>query len=294
MENNKKRVSLKKEYSTGEIQKVILSIIKDIDELCKKHDITYYLMSGSALGAMRHKGFIPWDDDLDIAMTLVNYEKFIEMFEKEMESKEYFLQRENTKEWPLFLSRVCLNGTTMISNEFKYNFRQHHTVFVDIKHLYTAPNSRILHALQYFATQLLRINALALCSFPAKSMLKRMILKLSTLMVNPVTKPILIDFIYRYESRTTKYVGYYFGRERIKDTRIGRDIIGEPRYVQFEDTFLPVFEKVEEYLKGRFGEKWMEIPSQDIINRFPSHSDFVDLEKDYTEYLDEDGKKWCY
>ena len=85
-------------YSKQEIQKTILPMIKDIDQFCKKHKIDYYLMSGSALGAMRHRGFIPWDDDLDIAMTKENYEKFIELFDQEKDESKYLLQYENTKE----------------------------------------------------------------------------------------------------------------------------------------------------------------------------------------------------
>jgi len=281
-------------YSKQDIQKTILPMIKDIDRFCKKHEIDYYLMSGSALGAMRHRGFIPWDDDLDIAMTKENYEKFIELFDQEKDESKYLLQYENTKEWPLFLTRVCLKGTTMVSNEFKYNFKQHHTVFVDIKHLFIAPNGKMAHWIQYMASQLLRVNALAICNFPTKSLLKKIALKTSKIVVNHLTRPLLITYINKYEGASTKYFGYYFGRERYKHTGISRDIVGKPRYVEFEDTLLPVFEKVEEYLERRFGDKWMEMPSQEVKSQYPSHSDFVDLEKDYTKYLNEDRTKWLY
>jgi len=52
------------------LQLVILDIMKDIDKLCRAHNIEYYLLGGSAIGAIRHKGFIPWDDDLDIIMNM--------------------------------------------------------------------------------------------------------------------------------------------------------------------------------------------------------------------------------
>ncbi len=64
------------------LQSAELSILEEIDELCTRHDIPYFLESGSALGAMRHEGFIPWDDDIDICMFRSDYERFIELFEE--------------------------------------------------------------------------------------------------------------------------------------------------------------------------------------------------------------------
>ena len=61
------------------LQRVILGIITDIDALCQKNSIDYYLVGGSTIGAVRHKGFIPWDDDLDVMMRRDDYEKLIRL-----------------------------------------------------------------------------------------------------------------------------------------------------------------------------------------------------------------------
>lgn len=72
-----------------------LSILEEIDRICKKHDLKYWLDGGSILGAVRHKGFIPWDDDIDIAMTLEDMKKFIQIAPSEL-PKELFLQTPQT------------------------------------------------------------------------------------------------------------------------------------------------------------------------------------------------------
>ncbi|MBQ8546301.1 MAG: LicD family protein [Clostridia bacterium] len=75
-----------RKLSTEEIKKIELEILEKVDMFCQKHNITYFLAYGTLLGAIRHKGFIPWDDDIDIQMPREDYERFIKVFE---EANEY-------------------------------------------------------------------------------------------------------------------------------------------------------------------------------------------------------------
>ena len=100
------------------VQNKILEIIKYIDFLCREHNIIYYIMGGTALGAVRHRGFIPWDDDLDIFMTPENYEKFKIVF-KQKQSEKFILQEWKTTPNYLEYAKVRMNGTTFIEEGFK-------------------------------------------------------------------------------------------------------------------------------------------------------------------------------
>lgn len=76
------------------LQETLLEMLLDIMEVCEKHQIRMFLMGGTALGAVRHKGFIPWDDDLDIGMARKDYERFSEIFDAEL-SEKYILNAPN-------------------------------------------------------------------------------------------------------------------------------------------------------------------------------------------------------
>lgn len=88
-----------------------IQILDVIDSICKKHNITYFLVWGTLLGSVRHKGFIPWDDDVDIGMPGKSYNKFLKIASKEL-GKEYFLQTGLTDKWhPVPFSKVRMNNT---------------------------------------------------------------------------------------------------------------------------------------------------------------------------------------
>lgn len=114
-----------------DIQLIELEILKEIDRICKKNNIEYFLDSGTVLGAVRHKGFIPWDDDIDIGMTRKNYEKFLKIAPKELKI-DYFLQNTQTeKECPQLYTKIKKNNTLYVSWACR-NLNIHQGIYVDI------------------------------------------------------------------------------------------------------------------------------------------------------------------
>ncbi|MDY2755087.1 MAG: LicD family protein, partial [Candidatus Treponema excrementipullorum] len=90
----------------------LYEMLCDIDLFCKEHGISYTLAYGSVLGAIRHHGFIPWDDDLDIQMTRENYEKFLALFK---DNDKYYLQK-GLVDYPSPFSKIRCNNTTYIED----------------------------------------------------------------------------------------------------------------------------------------------------------------------------------
>ena len=113
------------------LQLVILDIIKDIDIVCKNNGIEYYLLGGSAIGAIRHKGFIPWDDDLDIIMTHSNYNRFLKVCKEQLNSNKYYVQ-EGLVDWPLDYSKIKLRDTILKEPEGYIPATGEQGIFVDV------------------------------------------------------------------------------------------------------------------------------------------------------------------
>lgn len=108
-----------------------LKIALEIKRICEKHNIKYFITAGTLLGAVRHGGFIPWDDDMDIGMLRKDYEHFVKVCKTDL-GKEFFLQTWDTDpNYPFSFGKIRLNGTRLVE-EFSENGRIHNGIFVDI------------------------------------------------------------------------------------------------------------------------------------------------------------------
>lgn len=266
------------------VQNKILEIAKYFDAFCKEHDITYYLMGGSALGAVRHRGFIPWDDDLDVFMTFENYQKLIDKAEKYLDKENFYFQKENTKEWPLFFSKLRMNGTTFLEEDSKHR-NMHQGVYIDIMCLNYVHENKLLRYVQYLSALSLTAQTIAERGYDStNSFIKKLAMFFARNIVKGPIKNALLLNVRRYNKEKTEMVGHFFGKAPFSKTSFPKSWLGEPRYIEFEDTELPIPEKAEKYLELRFGD-FMKMPDESTLENYPIHASFVDLEKDYSEYI---------
>lgn len=136
------------------LQKLELMILKDFIQFCDENNIEYFIFGGSLLGTIRHHGFIPWDDDVDVIMFRKDYEKFVELYKRNPIDKYTLLTAENTSDYFLFFAKLILNGTEF--NEWWNNqvsFNQ--GIFLDIFVWDNAPNNKILRNIHILRARVL-------------------------------------------------------------------------------------------------------------------------------------------
>ena len=114
-----------------EVQMVELDILNKFADICEANGLRYFLDSGTLLGAVRHKGFIPWDDDIDVGMPREDYDKFLEIAEGLL-GDQYFVQtRETDKNAPFSFGKVRKTDTLFVEWN-KRNIDMHHGIYIDI------------------------------------------------------------------------------------------------------------------------------------------------------------------
>lgn len=113
-------------------QKIMLEILLEIHRICVENHITYWLEAGTLLGAIRHKGFIPWDDDCDVSMPRQDYEKFLKIAQSKLPESMFLQTKETDKDYPLPWAKIRKNGTLLIETGETGKENYHHGIFVDI------------------------------------------------------------------------------------------------------------------------------------------------------------------
>ena len=129
------------ELNEEELKNIQLGILNYIKKVCDKNNINYFLTAGTLLGAIRHKGFIPWDDDIDIGLLNEDYKRFIEVLKNEKNERYILLERKDDKSY--FYPFVKIVDTATILIEDNYNPINNYGVYVDVFSYIGTPNNKL-------------------------------------------------------------------------------------------------------------------------------------------------------
>ena len=282
MENtNKSMQKLKNEklieLSTEDIKRIqacILDMMKELDEIFQKNNIEYYLGGGSALGSIRHKGFIPWDEDMDINMKRKDCERLIEIYKNTPEfSKKYYLcDNSYDKEFDVNFLRIKLKGTSF--KEYLYEDYSKDGVSIDIFPVENMFNNKVLRNIHgflvttmLFITSCVRIhkkeekylnfkgNEKYSKNIKRKSALGKIlsVIKLNTWL--RISKKVMM----MCKNENSKYISVPTGKKHFWGEMYERKNIFPAQYKKFENIELPVAKENEVYMSKMFGD-YMKIP----------------------------------
>lgn len=276
---------MENKQTVRDVQGKILETMKYIDALCRRHGIVYYIMGGTALGAVRHGGFIPWDDDLDIFMTPKEYARFKEAFEADA-SEQFVLQEWRTTPKYLEYAKVRMNGTTFIEEHFADRKEMHHGIYVDIMILHKVPaNKKLLHKNVYYRSKYVTLYGLSQRKWVPKTKAQKLILGSLKLLPNKLLVKSCYKKIYKYDEMQEGYqYCYWITPAKFRNGLFDRSFFEEPIDVPFEDTVFLGSEKIKEYLAYRYGD-YMKLPSEEA-QKAAVHAWIYDTETDYKEYLE--------
>ena len=272
------RDGLDPKYGFLELQDKILEIAVYIDKLCKENDIDYCLMGGSALGAKRHGGFIPWDDDLDIFMTPDNYEKFRKVFNKNGDRDKYYLQEWGLTDGMVTISKIRMNNTSYIEESLK-KWDIHHGIYVDIFILHTCPNNKLQQLHQCIWAKYVIMKGLAIRGYNRRGGFLGFVLKVMKLMPDRFLVKYGMKQVYKYKNKETNFYCNFLGKAVFKNAMYKKEYFEETEYVPFEKVELRVPAKLHEFLSERFGD-YMKPPTPERI-KWEQHASEWDFDKQY-------------
>lgn len=138
------------------LQKVEYEMICEVDRICRKNNIKYTLYAGTLLGAVRHKGFIPWDDDADIAFLPEEYEKFYQACKTDLNTEKFFLQDYRTDKYYRWGYAKLRRNDSAFIREGQEHMKYHSGICIDLFTLYNVPDDPIRRKLYFDAFFLIR------------------------------------------------------------------------------------------------------------------------------------------
>jgi len=266
---------------TSEETKVIMTeILEQFDKYCKTHQLTYFLAGGTLLGAIRHHGFIPWDDDVDVLMPIADYEKLLELAVVEPIGKNLFLSDYKHNPKHIWLATKLIRRDTFfiesnIRKKYEKNQKELGGICIDIFPIYGLPNNKIRR--KYFLYQIQNkhdLNSMIIYKIAASKnhpLLKHIVIFIIKLILWPFCwiyegmhgygKPLddLNKLIIKFDYNQAEYVGTSLGIYR-KDM-IPKHCFDQTIEAQFEYLNCPIPVGYDEYLRTLYGD-YMVIPPE--------------------------------
>lgn len=249
--------------SIREIQDEVFSIFKLFDAYCRANDLRYYLIGGSMLGAVRHGGFIPWDDDMDVGMPRSDYKKFalgMQSFLDEQKVNALVQCSDIDKDFPFdfikIMKKVIISGKEI-------------EIFLDVFPLDGCPYSDQKRIKRYFQKfDILRfMKDSHYMTLQNKNILKKTIVLLLRLCPLSVYKKVMDNYLEKHDFDDSVSAGNFHGRYREKEI-VEKAFFGTPKLIKFEDGMYYGVEHADAYLTAIYGNYMVPTPVDERETHF--------------------------
>ena len=234
-------------------QLIMLEMLVEFDAICKKHQLQYWLDAGSLLGAVRHQGFIPWDDDIDLSMPVEDYNRFKEIAQSELSDAIFFQTSQTDRKFKFDYIKLRSNKAKIV--EFHEKGREiayHQGVFVDIFPMLTVPNREFYYNYYNDIFKLIRdVSSLSLHTPSGEDhpkARKKLVESLDTLHQG-------------WQEENTKVI--YSGAMPDVAAWFDKEKIFPLTSIAFEGLEFPVPNDVDHYLNSIYSFNFMELPPED-------------------------------
>ena len=268
----------------NKLQQTEFELLNVFVDICDKLNLKYYLVCGTALGAVKYKGFIPWDDDVDVALLREDYEVFIK--KAPLLLPEYlFLQNHHTDEnFPQIYSKLRNSCTTYIEKSVE-NLPIHHGVYIDIFPLDGYPVRKVEQAFLEFRKRVYQSLMLSVCNVE-QSKKAKFIKFISNLFdssgnVNHIVKK-YSKMLKSYPVQKSDYICNH-GNWQGKLEYAPREQYGEGIIMKFEGLDVRVPEQYDAYLTQKYGNWRADLPVEQQVGHH--YYSVLDLDNPYTMYL---------
>lgn len=243
------------EITLEEQKKIQLDILDDVAKFCESHNINYFLAYGTLLGAIRHKGYIPWDDDIDIIMPRPDYDRFMESFDVESDSKYRTLCEIRDRGYHCCFGKVHDERTVF---QEEYSRDSSFGVFIDVFPFdgYSSP-----FQMEYcnFLTNLLKVKLNVW--FPKRSLIKNIITYIGKILLFPLPVRTILKLMdnnaRKCSFKESDKVCSFFGKQPIFDRKLFEDYT----YATFENNKYRIPKDFNKVLSIEFGE-YMNLPPE--------------------------------